>query len=76
MGVLLQALQVTPSIPCGVVSERIEVMSDDTLLLDEVSDEALEAAAEMDHSQRGMTLQLPIWCPDSSGGPKWRRDTA
>jgi len=52
-------------------------MSDDTLLLTgEVSDEALEAAAEMDHSNRGMTLQLPIWCPDSSGGPKSRRDTA
>jgi hypothetical protein len=52
------------------VTERIKVVSDDTLLLtDEVSDEALEAAAEMDHGQRAITLQLPIWCPDSSGGP-------
>jgi len=56
-------------------TERIKPMSDNTLdfdqtdakVIDEVSDEALEAAAGMDHGQRPMTVGAPIWCPDSSG---------
>ena len=50
-------------------TERIKVVSDDTLLLtDEVSDEALEAAAEMDRGQRAITFVTPI-CPDPGTGP-------
>jgi hypothetical protein len=39
------------------------------LLTDGVSDEALEAAAEVDQKLRAITLASPIWCPDPSGGP-------
>jgi hypothetical protein len=60
--------------------ERIKAVSDNTLDLDQtetkllltdtVSDEALEAAAEMDQKLGAITLGSPIWCPDPSGGPR------
>jgi hypothetical protein len=44
------------------------LMYETEFLIDDVSDEVLEAAAtEMD--QRGITLGSPIWCPDPNGRP-------
>jgi hypothetical protein len=45
------------------------------LLTDEVSDEALEAAAGIDQEPKAITLGSPIWCPDPSGGPRREADS-
>jgi hypothetical protein len=59
-------------------TEGINVMSDNTLDLDQaqteirtgaVSDEALEAATWMDQRPRGLPTFAPIWCPGSAGRP-------
>jgi hypothetical protein len=67
-----------PSIHVAASDRKDKAVSDNILdqtetkavLADEISDEALEAAAEKDRRLGAITLGSPIWCPDPSGGPR------
>lgn len=69
-----------PSIHVAASDRKDKAVSDNILDLDqtetkallagEISDEALEAAAEKDRRLGAITLGSPIWCPDPSGGPR------
>jgi hypothetical protein len=69
-----------PQVGNGAANEPkgIQAMNDNTLdqtetkavLTDEVSDDALEAAAGTDRGQRADTLGIPIWCCATAISPK------